>query len=200
LALNQFYIIILSYLSAMRLRTFVSRYLSEELRVIRTSRRNNSLPELNSCEKALIYYYSEDGFEEVNERLRNSNGQDLSEFGNLLKQTLKKLSNYTGLVFRNVNLTQNQIEKYEIALKNNLAIAEFTFTSCSRSKLVANQYGGNVMFRMFSKTGKNIESVAKYGLYDPPNEKEVIFVPNTEFFDLAIESKINYLEITLEEK
>ena len=124
MALNQFYIIILSYLSAMRLRTFVSRYLSEELRVIRTSRRNNSLPELNSYEKALIYYYSEDGFEEVNERLRNSNGQDLSEFGNLLKQTLKKLSNYTGLVFRNVNLTQNQIEKYEIALKNNLAIAE----------------------------------------------------------------------------
>ncbi len=53
---------------------------------------------------------------------------------------------------------------------------------------------------MFSKTGKNIESVAKYGLDDPPNEKEVIFVPNTEFFVLAIESKINYLEITLEEK
>lgn len=165
----------------MKVKTFVSRYLRNELRVIQTSQRNISLPELDSYEKALIYYYSEEGFEEVNERLRHSNGQDLSEFGSLLNQTIKKLSNYTGLVYRNVNLTQNQIEKYENALRNQLVITESTFTSCSRSKLVANQYGGNVMFRMLSKTGKSIEAVAKYGLYDPPNEKEVIFAPNTEF-------------------
>lgn len=55
------------------------------------------------------------------------------------------------------------------------------------------------MFRMFSKYGKNIEGIAKYGLFHPQNEKEVIFVPNTEFAVLATESKNNHLEITLEE-
>lgn len=173
----------------MILKSFVSTHLPDELLIIQTSARNIELPELNRYEKALIYHYSDDGFQHVNERLRDSNGQDLGEFGNLLKKALKKLPHYVGLVYRNAKLNQTQIRKYEISLKNNSVIAEPTFTSCSRSKLIANEYGGNVTFRILSTTGKNIEAVAKYGLHGSPNEKEVIFVPNTEFSVLDIERK-----------
>ncbi len=180
-------------------KSFVLKYLSEELRIIQTSERKSVLPELNQYEKTLIFHYSDSGFEQVNERLRDSEGKELNEFGILLKQTLKKLPDYSGLVYRNVNLDKRQILKYQDALKNNNSIAEPAFSSCSYSKLIANEYGGNVTFRILSKTGKNIEAIAKHGLFGSPNEKEVIFLPNTEFIVLAIEDKINYLEITLEE-
>jgi hypothetical protein len=76
----------------MKLKTYVIKYLSDELREIQTSQRNIELPELNECEKAVIYHYSENGYEQVNELLRESKGQKLSEFRVFFEKCSRKTS------------------------------------------------------------------------------------------------------------
>jgi hypothetical protein len=42
------------------------------------------------------------------------------------------------------------------------------------------QYNGNVLFRILSKTGKEIELISKFGS-GSQNEREVLFAPNSDF-------------------
>jgi len=52
---------------------------------------------------------------------------------------------------------------------------------------------------IYSRTGKNIEAFAKYGIYYPQNEKEILFRPNLRFKVLQVTKQHHKTLITLEE-
>ena len=60
-------------------------------------------------------------------------------------------------------------------------------------------FNGNVLFRLYSRSGKEIEKIAKFGTSNPQNEKEVLFKPNSRFKMLEITQETNYSLITMEE-
>lgn len=173
--------------------------LTHEMLEITNSIRNNHLPELTLYEKAIIYKYTNDGFEEINELLRNFKGNKNNVFGRFLNRSLSKLPNFEGLVYRAAQLSKLELDRYVIAFKDNSIIKEFTFVSTSKSRLIAMAYRGNVVFRISSRTGKDIEKISKFGEYGFSNEKEVLFRSNRNFKVLEVTEESDYTLITMEE-
>lgn len=178
---------------------YARKYLSREIKEIERSARGTELGELSLYEKAIIYKYSEDGYESVNEYLRDSKGSTQNLYGNVLNSCLSKLKNYQGVVFRCANLTEQELKNYRDALAKNIPVAEYAFVSTSKSELTAIAFGRNTKFIIYSETGKEIEKIAKFGKHNPPNEKEVLFKSGTHFNILEITKENNYILITMEE-
>ena len=171
---------------------YANKYLENELRIIEGSNRKIVLPELTIFEKAIIYKYSEDGYQDLNEALRISKGANIPIFGKLLSQSLKKLPNFIDNIYRGVNLTKKEYSRYSDAFLNDEIISESFFISTSRSILVGNQFG-DIHFEIFCLTGKNIESIVKH-----PLEKEILLGDNCKFRVISaneIEGKIKLIQI-----
>lgn len=98
------------------------------------------------------------------------------------------------MVYRKVYLTANELKRYQNAFKNDTQIKEYAFISTSKSRLNAMHFPGNCLFRIHSKTGKEIEKIAKFDI-----EKEILFRPNINFKVLEIGKEDNYTLITMEE-
>ncbi len=166
----------------MTIEEYAKEYLFREIKDIETSYRLNVLTELTVYEKAIIFKYSEDGYEDLNEKLRLSNGNNISDYGIFLDESLSKLSDYEGVVYRGVKLNNVELNKYLFAFSKNEPIIEPFFVSTSISQLSARMFG-NVRFDIFSKKGKRISDIAKF------NEGEVVFKYNTKFIILDISVK-----------
>ena len=149
--------------------------LESEIKIINSSNRKNVFPELSVFEKAIILKYSENGYEDLNEKLRTSQGKNISPFGLLLADCLNKLPNFVGNVYRGVTLTKKELKNYKNAFVNNQILIEHFFISTSRSASFANQFG-TTRFEIFTKSGKDIEKLSKY-----TDEKEVIILYNCHF-------------------
>lgn len=173
---------------------YTNQFLTAELAIVESTNRMNEVPVLNIFEKAIIYKYSNDSYENLNEILRNNKGQNNSEFGILLEKCLNKLPNHKGLVYRGVFLNPEEKNRYLLAMANNSPIIENTFVSTTKSRLIAMGFG-TTLFRIYSKSGKEIEKIATFGLHNPPSEQEVLFKPNKSFRVLEVEDNL----ITLEE-
>lgn len=185
----------------MQLKEYVGKYFDKELRIVSNSFRSEQLTVLNNHEKTLVYKYSEDFYEGTNERLRVSKGKDVDDFSSYLIKSLKKLPNYKLICYRSANLSSTEIRRYRDAFKKNIGIIEYSFVSCSKSRMLANMFSpANVIFIIHSKTGKEIEKIAKFGIKSGQNEKEVLFIPNTNFEVLNITQKDGKELIYLQEK
>lgn len=136
---------------------YAKKYLSRDIDCIQNSDRNIELPNLTVYEKAVIYKYTEDGYENVNELLRSSKGMKSNEFASVLNNSLTKIDNYEGQVFRCADLNVFELEKYVKAEKEGIPITEYTFISTTKSELTALAFGKNTKFVIYSKTGKEIE-------------------------------------------
>ncbi|MGV3684467.1 MAG: ADP-ribosyltransferase [Daejeonella sp.] len=181
----------------MNVEEYAKKYLALEITEIEGSRINDH-HELSLYEKALIYKYSNDGYEDLNEYLRISKGEN-NDYGKLLNKCLNKLPNFEGLVYRCVNLTAAEVQIYIDAENQNKVVTEHPFVSTSKSELTANAYGRNVKFVIYSKTGKEIEKFAKFGLHNPHNEKEVLFKSGRSFNVLEVTKDRGYTLIITEE-
>ncbi len=181
-----------------KIEKYVKKNLPEILTEILVTYRKSEAIELTNFEKALIYKYSDDEYEFVNNHLRNNKGQ-FNDFGKILNKSLGKLPDYTKLCFRAVKLNSNVIQKYEDALKSSSKITEYSFLSCSTSRLVAMQFNHNVLFRIQSKKGKDIQKIAKFGIDSGQNEKEILFKANSKFYVLEVRKENSKTLITLEE-
>lgn len=174
----------------MSIEEYTQIYLQEEVRFIRNNDKLSQYHELSIFEKAIIFKYSEDGFLELNERLRND--KPMSEFGIFLNDTLEKLPNYEGLVFRGVNLSPAQIDIYINAHKNGTPVIEKAFVSTSIKKSIAYQFG-MCLFAIDSIKGKDISGFTKH------NEFEVLFNNNSAFEVLDYEfdetNKYHYFKL-----
>jgi len=145
---------------------------------------------LNTYHKAVIYKYSNDGFKDVNEELRKSYGKAFSDLAKHLNNVLIQLPDYDGLVYRKVHLTKQELTKYRNAFKNDKPLKEFTFTSTTKSRLIAMNFVGttafipNCLFRIQTKTGKEIDKIAKF------DEREVMLLPKTRLAFWKLEKKL----------
>jgi len=173
--------------------------LASQILVIEGTNRKKECPQLNTYHKAVIYKYSNDGFKDVNEELRKSYGKAFSDLAKHLNNVLIQLPDYDGLVYRKVHLTKQELTKYRNAFKNDKPLKEFTFTSTTKSRLIAMNFVGttafipNCLFRIQTKTGKEIDKIAKF------DEREVMLLPNTRFSILEVRKEIDYTLITMEE-
>ncbi|MBS1532784.1 MAG: hypothetical protein JSU01_20950 [Bacteroidetes bacterium] len=182
-----------------KIEKYAKEFLANEIQTIEQSGRINELADLTVFEKAFILKYSNDGFESLNEQLRNSEGENIPQFGKLLESCLNKLNNFDGVVYRGANLTDLELNKYIDANTANEPLKEFAYISASKSRLIAMEFRGNVLFRIYSRSGKEIEKIAMHGIYGAPNEKEVLFKPNRRFNVLEVTQQAGYSLITLEE-
>ncbi|RYU91051.1 ADP-ribosyltransferase [Emticicia agri] len=141
----------------------------------------------------MIYKYTDDGFESLNEQLRESKGEKISDFGEHLKNVLEKIPSEPegNLAFRGAYLTQKQLDYYINAFNNDENIEEYSFISASTSELVAWQFG-KVRFRIFCDNWKNISPLAKF-----INEKEVVLCYGKKFRVLDYDFQNGIHEFTM---
>ena len=179
---------------------YAKEYLFREIKEIENSHHLNVLTELTVYEKAIIYKYSEDGYIDLNEILRLSEGKDISVFGVLLDKCLSKLPDYQDVVYRGDSLTMFEINQYNHRFVNQEYYKEHFFFSSSKSINKAYEYAKpyknefSVIFTIFSEKGKDISSLAKYDI-----EREILFRYNSRFNVIDIEEKENVYFIILKE-
>lgn len=155
---------------------------------------------LSPYEVALIYHYSESGYEDINENLIQNKGEITTEYEKLLVESLDKLPNFIGRVYRGVKLNANQKQYYFNAFAAEIPLNSYSFLSSSKKVTIANMYSsGDTIFEIISKTGKEIENFAKFGINSGQNEFEVLFLPNVKFDVLDIRKDNNLTYILLEE-
>ncbi|WP_028523932.1 ADP-ribosyltransferase [Runella limosa] len=180
----------------MTVEEYATVYLQQEIQLVK----NKPEPLLTNFEKAIIYKYSDTGYEDVNELLRLNQGQNLPLFAQLLNECLSKLPDYEGVVYRGEDLSKMQAEIYISAFANGQVITKRQFFSSSRSKQIANMFG-KTSVKIYSKTGKMIEHIANFGINDSQNEREVLFRCNTSFevVDILQDERGNLLNVVLYE-
>ena len=180
------------------LTDFVEKTLFSTLQEIEWKQLKDEI--LNVYEIALIYHYSESGYENINEILIKNNGAVTTEYAQYLTQILLQLPDYQQVVFRGTTLNKTQKQKYLAAFEQNLIVQEPFFLSASKSESIADSFSkGDTLFTIFSKTGKQIVKFCKFGLNSGQNEKEVLFLPNTNFEVLAVTKHNSKTLIILEE-
>jgi ADP-ribosyltransferase exoenzyme len=183
-----------------QLNIYVHEYFQESFELIRSSERANALSMLSLEEKTLIYEYTNWEYLSVNKLLRKNKLENISEFALYLDETLSKIPNYKGIVYRGAELPESVFDTYKKAFSDKMAFTEYGFLSTSQSQIVAQEnFEGDFLFEIFSKTGKLIENVAKFGSYSYDNEYEVLFRRNTRFKILDIIKLSKYTFITLKE-
>jgi len=179
------------------LKEFVRQRLPDILQKIERDDIGASVTELNIYEKALIYYYSIDGYEQLNEDLRDGKPNEYEVY---LNEALDKLPDYDGESFRGAALTNAEILRYKNAIESDEIIVYPAFLSSSKSLGVARAYSrGSTVFTIASKTGKNIEEISFYGTRSPQNEKEILYRSKIKFSVISIDQTTHITLITLEE-
>jgi NAD:arginine ADP-ribosyltransferase len=76
--------------------------------------------------------------------------------------------------------------------------AQYGFISASKSPRVANQFG-QILLIIFSKNGKSIENISKFGTNSSSNEQKILFPSGSTFNVLDIEENNNNTIIILQE-
>lgn len=194
------------------LLTYVSQHLPAELLLMQTGGYAAAHPELSAAEKAVIYYYTHTGSGRVNRALHASNGDASTLVGQALASTLNKLPSLSNeLVFSAAWLTQPDWQQLLAAaagtnLLDTAPLRWPAFLSASQALVVAEQHLNyspkNCLLAIRSKTGRLVEAVSHYGFNGPDpaqNEREVVFLPNTQFQVVSIGGATPWPEIGLVE-
>ena len=177
------------------LEHFVNDRLKNELEEFNEKNIGTSFINLSIHEKVLIYYYTLEGYQSINEELRESKN---SQYETHLNNVLTKLPNFEGLVYRGLRLSNAQLKRYIDCFISNTPIEELGFCSCSESILVARLFG-NATFSILSKSGKSVQELSFYGSNSSQNEQEVLFRSKTKFKILDVDNNNGDINIILEE-
>lgn len=180
----------------MELEEYVKLHLPTALNSIIQSDRVHALPNLTIYEKAIIFAYTDARSKQhqiLNEKLWSSQGTEITEFGQFLEASLDKLEPYRDMVFRGVQESYYDIDRYIEAHENKTIITEYHFLSASKLIAVAKGFG-SILFRIYGKNAKTIEKVSKF-----EREQEVLFKRNTSFKVIKVTDDGFYKIITLKE-
>lgn len=127
---------------------------------------------LTMDESLMIYLYSGNLFTVMNPILYKGTIEDqnlLKPLNDTLSRALRKLPNYRGTVYRMEN---RNVESFKIGTKLNYK----NFLSTSVIDSLTSISGWNVLYKIYSKTGKDISSYSTAQV-----EKEVLFDKGTSF-------------------
>jgi SPP1 gp7 family putative phage head morphogenesis protein len=147
-------------------------------------------------EIASIHHYTDTAFTAINEDLRTGNLSEKSKvMYKIMDRALRKLPNHQGMVYRGTNLPISVVAEYQKAFDTKTPFLEKAFFSTSQKQTTIKDFqswdkvAGNVevQFTVYSKTGKLIEQMSKYGtIFAETSEAEVLFKPNTTFTVVSI--------------
>ena len=105
-------------------------------------------------------------------------GRNLKEYTDNLSSALNKLEDYKGKVIRNADLSEKDLEKYQVGK----TITEKSYTATTKNGVYDDSM--NTQFEIISKTGKDLRN------YSRDDEYEVLFDKNTDFLTKDVQ-KIN---------
>jgi NAD:arginine ADP-ribosyltransferase len=180
----------------MELEEYVKTYLPSALESILQSHRVHELPNLSIYEKAIIFAYTDSRSNQhqiLNQRLWETKGLDVNEFGLFLETILDKLEPYRDMVFRGVQESHCDVARYIKAHDDKTIVTEYHFLSASKLVGVAQGFG-RILFRIYGKNAKIIEKVSKF-----EREQEVLFKSNTSFKVVKVTNNGFSTIITLKE-
>jgi hypothetical protein len=185
-----------------QLAEYLQHFCPEGWREVHDGRRATALPRLTSVDKAAIYYYSDDGYEFLNEKLHASGGDNTTLFGQGLAAALAKLPVYKGAAYCSAYLSAAQLRHYRACAQDETPVKWPAFLSASQeigsARVFLASSEKNCLFDITSRTGRCIEEISKHGI-DSQNEHEVLFVPNTWFRVLEVADETGYTSIVLDE-
>lgn len=181
----------------MELNEYVELKYPDALNAIRESKSAKEVTELTEHEKAIIYAYSDEGYE-INAELRKFRELVTPEFAVHLNAALAKLPSTKAVVHRGIWRIDSVLKMYQNAFQTGDVLIEYGFTSASRSRGIAEQFG-EIILDIFSENGKSIEKFAKFGTSTFDNEEEVLFKSSSMFRVTGIKEKNNLIIISLEE-
>jgi len=154
---------------------------------------------LTDDELADIHHYTDNGYHDLNDYLRENYSSSVSEeekeenaktVKNIVSG-LSKLPPYQGIVFRGCDLDARLIFLLP-TLKPNDVFYMKGFSSCTYD--LDEKFNGEVQFTIRSKTGRNIEKLS-----DQPEEKEILFAPDSRFRVVSYSQNWEGYHIDLEE-
>lgn len=120
--------------------------------------------------------YTGPGYQDLNHALR-IDFLDASQQARVdaITRALDKLPPYEGPVIRGTNVPADVLDRYQPGQ----VVTEPAFTSTTTLRAVAEgpAFVGNVEFRIFSTTGRDISSFSMY-----PDEHEILFPPGAQFY------------------
>lgn len=194
------------------LLAYVSQHLPTELRLMQTGGYATACPELSDAEKAVIYYYTYTGSSTINHVLHTGKGENGALVGQALASALSKLPPLSNeLVFSAAWLPPPDWQHLLAAaagtgLLDTLPLRWPAFLSASQVLRVAEQHLNyspkSCLLAIRSKTGRLVEAVSHYGPNGPDpaqNEREVVFLPSTQFQVVNIGGATRWPEIGLVE-
>ena len=181
----------------MKLNEYVELRYPDALNAIRESKWARELTELTEHEKAIIYAYSDEGYE-VNAELRKFRELVTPEFAVHLNAALSKLPSTNAVVHRGIWRMGSVLKMYQEAFKTGEVLTEYGFTSASKSRGIAEQFG-EIVLDIASKNGKAIEKLTKFGASVMDNEQEVLFKSGSKFLVRSIVERNSFIYISLKE-
>lgn len=133
----------------------------------------NDSQSIGVTDRAALADYTGSGHAEINTALRGDApiDKDIEDRASALSSALAKLPNHRATVTRGVTLTPAQISRYTPGS----IITERAFTSSSSNP--AKAFGGNAIFTIYSKSGKDVHALSAF-----PYEAEVLFDRGTRFY------------------
>lgn len=189
-----------------QLLNYIEKANPAALRVVQAGGYATALPQLSAAEKALLYHYTEDGYEALNAGLHDTPFAPLPAVGQALAAILAKLPPHVGQAFSGVWLRPSELQFYRACVLAGTAVRWPAFLSASTEVSIAMQFlrtaSKNCLFVIRSRSGCLIEAVSKYGLHGQApgqNEHEILFRPQTEFDVLAVSEQPGFTRITLQE-
>jgi ADP-ribosyltransferase exoenzyme len=181
----------------MELNEYIELHHPDALNAIRNNRFASEITELTDYEKAIIYAYSDEGYA-INADLRKYRELVVPEFAIHLNAALTKLPSTKAVVHRGIWRIDSVLETYRNALKTGEVLVEYGFTSASKSRGIAEQFG-EIILDILSENGKSIEKLTKFGASSFDNEKEVLFKSGSQFIVTNIKEKNTLIIINLAE-
>lgn len=179
------------------LLAYISRHLPAELYLMQTGGYATAHPTLPAEEKALLYYYTNNGSTDINQQLHVSQGVPANAISQELVAALSKMPLYEGSAYSAAHLSLAELSRLRAVFTDGTPQTAQTITwpaflSASRSVLIAERYFNytgpprphNCLFQLSSLRGRSIELLSHYGPNGPDpqaNEQEILFLPNTTF-------------------
>ena len=195
---------------------FSEPYLANALRVVQERGYVTAYADCDITpeEKAIIYYYthSHECSDAIKGPIARAGGVIAEPMGLWLQAALTKLPPYGGLVYSAEQwpaatlLLLQQLQAADKPLGTLANVPWPNFMSSSLSKKVAERHRSNNPIRknclltIFSRTGRYIEALSRYGVngsYGVDSEREVLFLPHTSFRVVGIRQKTSHSEIEL---
>ena len=101
-----------------------------------------ALPQLSVAEKALLYHYTEDGYDALNTALHDHSGEASSALGQAMEAVLAKLPPFVGEVFSGAWLRRSELAHYRACAQTGAPVRWPAFYRLARKSALPGNFCG----------------------------------------------------------